>query len=116
VADRDEDADVDAMLVVLSCSRKSPTKLTFEYLADIDPQALKVYVKEGQFNSLPKPWIHCIIGTGFIEAVQLFLTTTLKYYPADLGVLFLKIKQNHNKTAFKVAAEKGGPIGASSIH
>jgi hypothetical protein len=94
-------------LLLHSCKLKSPAKLTFEYLADIDPQALKANVT--LLSNYPsKPYIHYFIDNGFMDAAQLFLTTALKHFPTDIGVLFQKNKENNNQTAFKAALDKFG--------
>ena len=96
--------DIQENNLLYHCSYKSPAKPTFEYLADIDPQALKAGVKFDQSG----PFIHYMIGKGFIEAVQLIFTTALKHFPTDIGVLFLKNKLKNNQTAFEAALNKFG--------
>jgi hypothetical protein len=83
-------------LLYNSYRNQSPAKLTFEFLADIDPQALKAH-------------IHVIINGGKMDIAQMFLTTALKYFPTDIGVLFQKnnIHRNH-RTAFRAAINKFG--------
>ena len=72
----------DQDLLFYACSPDSPMR--FEYFADWCPEGLKTH----QYNGLPL--IHGIIEYKSIELFSMFLTTALRYYPNDLGLLFLK--------------------------
>ena len=43
-----------------------------------------------------------------MDPAQLFLTTALKHFPTEIGILFQKNKQNNNQTAFTASLIKFG--------
>jgi len=77
------------------------TKMRFEYLAEWDPDSLMTGTCKGV------PYIHHIINTSqSLASFTMYLRTSLKYYPRQIGCLFQK--DSDGKTAIKSAIDKHG--------
>jgi hypothetical protein len=91
----------DYNLLALSC--RTTCQLRFDYLAEMDPEALKQRRKNG------KTIIHGVIINAprdSTETFQLFLATALKHHPHDIGLLFQT--NDEGETAFECALKKYG--------
>eukprot|EP00979_Chaetoceros_neogracilis_P000352 scaffold81_cov164-Chaetoceros_neogracile.AAC.1 len=74
-------------------------KMRFEYLAEWDPDSLMTGTRKGL------PYIHCIINKyQCLPSFTMYLRTSLKYYPQQIGCLFQK--DSDGETAIRSAIEK----------
>ena len=76
-------------------------QLRFNYLAKMNPNALKKY------QNLGKPLIQMVINESEnTKRFQMFLSTALQHFPNEIGLLFEK--NERGKTAFECALTKYG--------
>jgi hypothetical protein len=89
------------ILKLLHLACHPATKMRFEYLAEWDPDSLMTGTCKGV------PYIHHIINTSqSLASFTMYLRTSLKYYPRQIGCLFQK--DSDGKTAIKSAIDKHG--------
>eukprot|EP00979_Chaetoceros_neogracilis_P012835 scaffold3514_cov135-Chaetoceros_neogracile.AAC.1 len=76
-------------------------KMRFEYLAEWDPDSLMAMTPQGL------PYVHYIINKyQSLSSFTMYLRTSLKYYPQQIGCLFQK--DSDGKTSIRCAIEKHG--------
>jgi hypothetical protein len=87
-------------LLRLACHPSS--KMRFEYFVEWEPDSLVARTNDGL------PYVHLIINTSTqsLASFTMYLRASLKYYPRQIGCLFLK--DNNGKTTIKIAIEKNG--------
>ena len=98
-------------LLSYAYNAEPPAKCIFEFLASIDPQSLKECIPIDVYNDdngfIPTPQFHEIIWSALTtDSAQMFLSTALKYYPTEIGLLFQK--NDDTRTAFHCALEMFG--------
>eukprot|EP00979_Chaetoceros_neogracilis_P010714 scaffold2563_cov201-Chaetoceros_neogracile.AAC.4 len=86
-------------LLYLACHTTS--RMRFEYLAEWDSDSLMATTHDGV------PYVHHIInGPSSLVSFTMYLRASLKYYPRQIGCLFLK--DSDGKTTIRRAIEKNG--------
>jgi hypothetical protein len=75
-------------------------KMRFEYLTEWDPDSLMAMTPQGLPN------MHCVIKYRDLASFTMYLRTSLKYYPQQIGCLFQK--DSDGETAIRSAIEKHG--------
>eukprot|EP00979_Chaetoceros_neogracilis_P000812 scaffold173_cov205-Chaetoceros_neogracile.AAC.5 len=86
---------------LLYCACRPASRMRFKYLAEWDSDSLMARFHDG----LPHAR-HIINGSSSLVSFTMYLRASLKYYPRQIGCLFLK--DNDGKTSIRSAIEKHG--------